>query len=141
LNGISKLPAQKKQYFDECYKAYGQRTKAPEAAFDSLVLDVNLMQSILQSGRRKRLLRYPVLLATAEMRTRLFKVLAQKGVGISAMYGSELSKVVGVDQLSLSIPDMPNARSFSQRFLTLPVHPSVTPYHINIISDELGKLR
>jgi dTDP-4-amino-4,6-dideoxygalactose transaminase len=73
------------------------------------------------------------LLHSVEERNQILQQLQAKGLGGSAMYDSELTKVAGVRPLLSDCPELPNASSFASRFLTLPVHESVSAKDLDLM--------
>ncbi len=87
--------------------------------------------SVRQGASDKRLLRYPLLAANTAQRNDLLEKLRGLGLGASALYGQTLPNIAGVKALVDSAEDLPNARSFASRLLTLPVHDGVKTKHID----------
>jgi len=77
------------------------------------------------STRRGRLLRYPVLASSADIRNDLWTRLDRAGLGVSAMYRNALPEVNGVAGKFDIFRDYVNAQNFAARLLTLPVHQRV----------------
>ncbi len=93
--------------------------------------------SLQQTAPRNRLLRYPLLAACATRRNDCLNYLRSAGLGASALYGKTLLEINGVNALVDSPEDLPNARSFASRLLTLPVHEQVTARRIDQIYECL----
>jgi hypothetical protein len=70
------------------------------------------------------LLRYPVLASDAADRDRAVRRLLKRGIGATALYGSDLRDVPDMPSLG-GIGSMPNARDFGSRLLTLPAHTGI----------------
>ena len=87
-----------------------------------------------------RLLRYPVLLATPQLRDRLYDELSREGLGVSKLYPGALPTIEGLQALLASQGRFANAESFSQRLLTLPTHDGVTDRMLQAISDVCGRV-
>jgi hypothetical protein len=83
-----------------------------------------------------RLLRYPLLAASFELRERLVQALGRAGLGGSCLYGSALPAVEGIPA-GLRHGGLPHATDFAGRLLTLPVHEGVTSAHIERICAEI----
>lgn len=79
-------------------------------------------------GRGRPLPRYPILMAERASRDAALAALRRAGLGASAMYGRVLPELEGVPRLAGG--PLPNARSFADRLLTLPVHEDVGPEHV-----------
>lgn len=112
---------------------YRTRGRNAERAFDQLPRALNGLAA-LESGRRRRLLRYPVLLPSVEVRDELLDRLEQAGLGATAMYRQPLVTLPGLDRLQSQGP-CPNAERFAERLLTLPVHSGVKPKHCEQITE------
>jgi dTDP-4-amino-4,6-dideoxygalactose transaminase len=141
ISGIEAMPVQKQRLFSCNYEAYQKRSRNTEMMLDELFRGINQLSPLLNSQRRGRLLRYPVLLKTKDQRNELYNQLASKGVGVSSMYQVALSEISGVSSHGINFPQLPNANDFAQRFLTFPVHAGVTEKHINTIQRAIKKLR
>ena len=72
-----------------------------------------------------RLLRYPLLFPSAEIRDGVYNMLSRKGLGASRLYPCSLPNVDGLQDLLSSQGSFENAESFAQRLLTLPTHEGV----------------
>lgn len=72
-----------------------------------------------------RLLRYPVLCADADQRTRLWRLLHDAGLGVTALYERYLPAIEGVSGRVETPHALPGAEAFAARLLTLPVHDRV----------------
>ncbi len=87
----------------------------------------------VNTERKGRLLRYPLLLKNQSQRDDIFGQLHAAGLGASLMYKQELNHIEGVaDKIMIHSPLL-NARSFSRRLLTLPVHQYVDSNRSEII--------
>lgn len=72
------------------------------------------------------LLRYPILLSTREWRDRIFRELEGRGLGASRMYEHVLPDIPGMPRIFPAGSACPQAGSFADRLLTLPVHDDVS---------------
>lgn len=86
-----------------------------------------------QSGRARRLLRYPILCRSREDRDRLLAAGYAEGLGFTALYGSPLPSISGVGPRLADMPPLPQAHRFAERLLTLPLHQGVTSADVNRI--------
>lgn len=77
------------------------------------------------SERSGRLLRYPVLFQTREIRNRQWRRLQSAGLGATAMYQSVLPEIAGVTELVTLRGALTGATQLADRLLTLPVHSGV----------------
>lgn len=72
------------------------------------------------------LLRYPLLIKTAELRDLLLKKLSLAGLGASRMYPTPLPEIPGLTAYFQDQNGFQNAKAFSEKLLTLPCHSGVT---------------
>jgi len=84
------------------------------------------------------LLRYPVLIASATKRARIYAALKAQGLGASIMYPQPLYDFAGVRERATLFAGQENAIRFSQQVLTLPTHAAVTH---DTIAQTLAILR
>ncbi|HCS64608.1 MAG TPA: hypothetical protein DIW64_11315 [Cellvibrio sp.] len=83
----------------------------------------------LESARARRLLRYPLLCASAAGRDKLLARLQKEGLGATPMYPAAIDAISGVEG-RVSVPAaLDNARHFAQCFISLPTHAGVTAYY------------
>lgn len=92
--------------------------------------DVCNLSQLCCSRQVPRLLRYPLLLSTEELRDRLFKALRRAGLGPSKMYEHTLPQIPGLTNVLRSQKHFPCADNFAQRILTLPTHAGVQKRHV-----------
>jgi dTDP-4-amino-4,6-dideoxygalactose transaminase len=79
----------------------------------------------------ERLLRYPVLCETERDRDEIYLAMCAEGLGGSKMYQQQLVDIPGVDKLVSSHGDTSNAKNFSSRLLTIPVHQYMDEKRLN----------
>lgn len=89
------------------------------------------------AGSTGKLLRYPVLCDSRESRNELYNYCQQLGLGASLMYKQALVEIEGVAELVVDTTNTTNAVDFSQRLMTLPVHPGVKQKHLDRIQALL----
>lgn len=87
------------------------------------------------SERAGRLLRFPVLCASATERDALLEELQLQGLGASAMYRQALPAIAGVKERVKMTDAASGAERFAQRLITLPLHSGVTQRHIDSIAE------
>lgn len=117
---------------------YWSQDRTGEKFFDEIFLSKKKNDlNILFSYRRKRLLRYPLLLPNVKQRDRLLARLNRSGLGASVMYQKPLIEIEGVRAMVKSMGSQPNTISFAQRFITLPLHEKVTEQHLLRIAEHL----
>ena len=88
--------------------------------------------------RNRRLLRYPVLVESAE-RDRIYGKLHQAGLGASIMYPASLPEINGLNHIFDKDHNFPNAQLFASRLITLPIHSSVSDKDLDSINILLSK--
>lgn len=86
---------------------------------------------------QRRLLRYPLLAPTPVLADRLAQALRRAGLGATRMYGTALPEVPGLPQ-GIAGGELPQARDFAARLLTLPVHQGVTGVHVERMLAVIG---
>lgn len=84
-----------------------------------------------------RLIRYPLLARSGELRDKLCERLNKKGLGPSKMYPDTLPNIKGLERLLEGQGCTSNAKSFSQQIFTLPLHDGVSEKTILRILDEI----
>lgn len=93
-------------------------------------------------GKLPRLLRFPLLAPSEELRDRALDALNQAGIGANSLYGIPLPAIDGLQaQFEVTERAFPNASEFSRRLLTLPIHEDVTSDDIGRMANILGCLR
>ncbi len=83
------------------------------------------------------LIRYPLLARTAELRDKLCERINKKGLGASKMYPDTLPNIKGLERIFKGQGCTPNAKSFSQRIFTLPLHEGVNEQIVLRLLDEI----
>lgn len=130
LEKIQALDDFRASLLGENFHRYRERSTDIGEVYNSAVSVGGLqkMQS-LQSARARRLLRYPLLCASAARRDRLLARLQKEGLGATAMYPAAIDTISGVNG-RVSVPaGLDNARHFAQCFISLPAHTGVTAYY------------
>lgn len=107
-------------------EALRQQPKLAQRVYEAELSGKNCLSAVRDSSRTRRLLRYPVLFADSKKRDAALSELAASGLGATAMYATELSRVEGVSELAVSCDYLEGAASFAGRFLTLPTHDRVS---------------
>ncbi|MBU2863951.1 DegT/DnrJ/EryC1/StrS family aminotransferase [Reinekea forsetii] len=137
LSELSGFPFESLQALNANLHAYQQRASVAEPILDDALAQLNVLQPI-NSQRRGRLLRYPVLCESTEQRNALYEALISYGA--SKMYTTSLPQVQGV-QPAMWHGDghYEHARHFAQCFLTLPVHAGVTEKHARAMAKIIAQ--
>jgi len=130
-----------KNIFNNNLLRYERRHTDIEQEYEKLFTLVNLQDlSSLATQRRMRLLRFPLLCKSSDQRDDTLEVLASQGLGASPLYQSAIVEIPMVRELVEVWGDLPNAKQFARRFLTLPTHQYVNHQHISRIKDALLSL-
>jgi dTDP-4-amino-4,6-dideoxygalactose transaminase len=130
-----------KNIFNHNLLRYEQRHTDIEQEYEKLFTLVNLQDlSSLATQRRMRLLRFPLLCKSSDQRDDILEVLASQGLGASPLYQRAIVEIPMVRELVEVWGDLPNAKQFARRFLTLPAHQYVNHQHISRIKDVLLSL-
>jgi len=140
LEKINAMDSFRISLVSENFSRYLARTSLLAAYYDDVLVGNNLQQFGVRAAlRRKQLLRYPLLCASAEQRDNLLAQLRKLGLGATAMYPAAIDQIDGVNGL-VSVPKViGNAEQFAQKFMTLPVHSGVTKVHRDKILALLKK--
>lgn len=142
LETIYHLDETRRTLFHPNLSKYWNQDRNAEKFFDDIFLSANKLNNLkaLFGSRRKRLLRYPLLLPNAKQRDELIACLNRAGLGASTMYQKPLIEIEGINTLIKSNSAHTNSRAFAQRFITLPVHAKITQKHLLEISRHLCAL-
>jgi len=89
--------------------------------------------------RYNRILRYPILCRTEDIRDRFFSELNRLGLGATKMYQRPLLDIDGIKARVESKGENINASSFARRLITLPVHEGVGDRHIAMLEKLLER--
>lgn len=111
------------------FELYKQRSRMPEGKYKRILAKIN--STVLESRSRSRMLRYPLLCESAELRQSMYSQLKSAGLGVSLLYNNSIDAIEGVKPL-IEVPfPLQCAASFARRLLTLPVHEFVGNEHIS----------
>lgn len=134
LDEIVGLDAKRSAFLAPNLRAYNQFNVSNEVQYDVILNSVGFknMFNPLNTHRRRRLLRYPVLFESIEQKERVLARLIKLGLGATEMYRVALFDIEGVKNISL-FDRLENAVSFASRFITLPTHTGVSAKHIELI--------
>lgn len=129
LEKIEALDHFRVSLLSENFHRYSERSTDIAEVYNAAVEVSGLQQMVsLKSPRARRLLRYPLLCASAVRRDKLLARLQKEGLGATAMYPAAIDAISGVDgRVSLPI-GLDNARDFAQCFISLPTHAGVSDY-------------
>lgn len=118
---------------------YWQQDRKAEKFYDEILAASTIKNHLkpLTSNRRKRLLRYPLLLSKASQRDELMRRLSKAGLGSTLMYQKSLREIEGVGAMVKLSGQQANADDFAARLITLPLHEGVTEEHLKRIGKHL----
>lgn len=144
LPAITALDDYRRGLLTENIQAYRQtllHTQQLVSQYESALAACSLRNelTVLDSERCARLLRYPLLLATAEQKQQLLHALTQRGLGATAMYQHALVDIEGMHEW-IAATECPQATDFAARFMTLPLHTGVTDKYCALIRECLMTL-
>lgn len=139
LSRVQKITPYQAQILPANIDAYRARARSNENAYETFLRAHNELHA-LNSPRRRRLLRYPLLLKSARQRDELLDSLSRFGLGATPMYQRPIMCVPGVAGLVRAPRPYPNAHSFSDRLMTLPVHSGVNTNHLQRIRTRVEAL-
>jgi dTDP-4-amino-4,6-dideoxygalactose transaminase len=139
---ITALGPFQKSVFNHNLLRYEQRHIEIEQEYEKLFTLVDLQDlSSLATQRRMRLLRFPLLCKSSGQRDEILELLSSQGLGASPLYQRAIIEIPMVPELVEVLGDLPNARQFARRFLTLPTHQYVNHQHISRIKASFLSLR
>jgi dTDP-4-amino-4,6-dideoxygalactose transaminase len=139
LQTIKAAPETVHKLLAENYKAYQQRSLKPESFYHQQLHTKQKLQS-LDSERKQRLLRYPLLLESASDCSELYRQLSADGLGGARLYQDSLSAIQGVDGKIRCFSNLAHAKSFASRLITLPVHAYVQESHLQKIISRVNSI-
>lgn len=139
LDKITTAPEAVYKLFAENYQAYQQRSLKPETFYQQHLGEKQKLQP-LESERKQRLLRYPLVLESAKGCSELYRQLSADGLGASRMYQDSLNAIQGVDGKIQCFSNLANAKSFASRLMTLPVHAYVRESHLHTIINRVNSI-
>jgi len=88
----------------------------------------------------KNLLRYPILIQNSDVRKEFLNRANKLGLGVTTLYGTNLTGVEGIGHEISSQKDLPNSAAFAAELLTLPVHSATSGSDIKALSNLLRTL-
>lgn len=141
LTEINAMDDFRSQLLPENFKQYSCRQRDSEDFYDAFFAQQprNYLTT-LASDRRKRLLRYPLLLRDKIQRDTLISLLQQSGLGATGLYQQALVDIDGMKDRVICYGNYHNATDFANRFITLPLHEGVTPKHLARIAAIINTL-
>lgn len=134
LTKISKAPEAVFAFFTESYRRYRQRRYDAENSFLQNLQPIQQLKAVY-TERKGRLLRYPLLVKTADDCTRIYQNLSSAGLGVSRLYQQPLNKIEGVGSKIRCFSELSHAQSFASRLVSLPTHAFVKDHHRQQIID------
>ena len=145
LHEITALDSTRANLLSENIRCYQNRSliaqKRIHTVADAFANGVTNLPAECDSYTDQRLLRYPILLANAEIRNSVMEKLIQAGVGASPFYPSALPAIAGVAEHIKSASTLTHSANFASRLITLPTHSNVTEKHIATIERILETAR
>lgn len=139
LHEIRSIDKTRQRKLTKNIDAYRKLPRVAEHFYLKHLSGVNLLDSVLRTDRAHRLLRFPMLFSSQQIRDRVFNELSKKGLGASKMYQKSLPEIEGLPDISIADGSVPNAQSFADRFLTLPTHSGVSERDCSTIVDIIKK--
>lgn len=130
----ARLPANLRRYVSRNLDVQAQWRSAL-ATLDN-VLDLPATHGVPSSFA---LLRYPILMSSKAVRDKVYQELKRAGLGASTMYAQSLPDIDGVHSLVTMRTQIPCARNFADRLITLPTHDDVDDAVIKRTVDILRR--
>ena len=137
---LAPMDDQRRRLLPENFNRYSRRSQDLEFAYDKQIPTSANYLDALNSPRRRRLLRYPVLVADRLQRDLLLQKLRRGGLGATAMYRESLPEIPGVRAMVDIRGNYNNARDFADRLITLPLHEGVNKKSFNRIINIISHL-
>jgi dTDP-4-amino-4,6-dideoxygalactose transaminase len=134
LDKMESMPMNARTLFNANRELYIKRDESVINQYQSSFATIQMLKGI-KSDRKGKLLRYPLLLSEPSRRDVLVEQLQTNGLGVSVMYQRELNRIEGVEGKVKLFSPLTNAKSFSERLLTLPVHIQVREKHLKKIKE------
>lgn len=131
---------------------YQQRPLTAQQAIHQMLTRNSQQQAIdlpeqCETYQQQRLLRYPILLPSADAKNNALKALEHAGCGASPLYPMILPNIAGVSEHINTTPSpsassissllFKNASNFASRLITLPTHGAVTNHQLAVIQQVL----
>lgn len=139
LTDVSLMSEQRRRLLPENFKRYTERSRDREQVYDTFIpASLNRLDA-LNSPRRKRLLRYPLLVNNVTQRNALLEDLRRGGLGATAMYQKPLPTIDGVRAMLDIQGNYQNAQDFADRLITLPLHDGVSQDALKRMSDIISR--
>lgn len=145
---VTRLDAERVEVFVENYK------RVQSGVYDKTSVIYDALQALspasfidlaaLAGAKNPRLLRYPVLLPSKDIRDRVLKRAKEEGLGVSIMYGKPLFDFEFFSELHLQQKTSTDlvAANFANRLITLPTHcrvnKKIAARLANLIASETG---
>jgi len=135
------LSDNEKSLIPDNVKHYWTRSEHPQQWVNAMLDEQNSSVFIdiatsLCGKKLSRLLRYPVLAESRDVRDTVVKKLKVKGLGVSCMYPLPVNQIPGLIDYFSDKNKTPNAANFASRIFTLPVHAGVRKQDV----DSMGRL-
>ena len=127
LEKITKMDGYRTSLLSENFFSYSRHERHLQQEYNRVTADGLQQFAAIYSDRCVRLLRYPLLCPDPQTRDSLLKNMQKKGLGATAMYKASIDQIEGVGNL-ISLPKpLDNAKSFANRFMTLPLYSGISP--------------
>lgn len=141
LTHVQLMDEARKRLLSGNFKHYSTRSRSLEHKYDELFTNADVQYEPLGSSRRRRLLRYPLLLNDSAQRDLLLKNLQRAGLGATAMYQQSLPALDGMRERVVVRGSDANAANFAGRLITLPLHEGVKDHHLDSMLRVFHKHR
>ncbi len=132
LDKIESMSMKARALFSNNRKQYCQRQDGVADTYQEWFSAFQMLSGI-KTHRKRRLLRYPLLLSNQSHRDAVFNQMHLQGLGASLMYQQELNSINQVSEKVTLFAPLTNAKSFSRRLVTLPLHVYVREKHLEKI--------
>lgn len=139
LTAVAPMDDHRRRLLPENFNRYSERPRDREFTYDKQVPASTNYLDALNSPRRGRLLRYPLVVADRLQRDVLLQKLRSAGLGATAMYRKPLPEISGVRAMVDIRGNYNNAKDFADRLITLPLHEGVNEKSFNRIINIISR--
>lgn len=128
LHEITRMDEFRLGLLGENIQCYWSRSRDVQDAITKEISECEKVIDLAKAGCVEaipRLIRYPILINSRELRDKLYAELRQAMGGVSKMYPAALPGISGIETYFPDVKSIPNAIAFADRLLTLPLHGGV----------------
>jgi dTDP-4-amino-4,6-dideoxygalactose transaminase len=141
LDAICSMDSARCSHLGSSVRAYLDKGRAAEGMWRNAVAGRQAFSSIVSDPlRHGRLLRFPVLCSSNDVRERAVASLNSAGLGATSMYVTSLIMIDGVKQRAKPFGDLLGSERLASRLMTLPTHASLTESDVARAAEILASI-